>query len=910
MQAVDDQGKTPKPQSGLQQDLLQLTPTARLARARQHWYASQQTAAGRSAWLRPSILHYPAWLQLLRQQAVLCGGVDRVLIDAGQARWLWQQVIDSDVFVGEPKVAQLAEHAWQQLHEHCLADPEQWPQLELSDDTRAFRQWAWRFRQRCNANGWIDTVTLDARLPALIAAGRLDLPARIELVGFELPATPLQQAIFSAAEQAGVQLMHGAMTWAAFMSMQRDAVPSARAELAQTAQRLQLRRFADADAELQAAASWARQQLDANPQQSLAVVVPDLSARLEQVDNHFRQVFDAPAFALQATGQPCWHVSLGKSLPRWPLVSDALLLLGLEPDCIDQPRIGRVLRSPFVAGWLDESAQRHACIVDMLRKDSYEIRSERCVQRLQEAGSPRLAACFEAWQQQQRLQTGKLLPSVWAGLFQQTLQVFGFAAGRKLDSIEYQLLQRWHRLLETFSALDVVASGPVDRAQALALLNDCAASSTFRERNPGCPVEILGIAEALGARFDAIWITTLDTDTWPQPARREALLPGAVQGLLPTASNAACLRLATLQLCGLLRCADSVQGSLANSNDSERRELTALLQQAALFDVQPEPEPSLLTLEVLTDDIQAAPLADVADDDHVPGGTAMVRNQSACPFRAFAVHRLQARELRPPRPGLNAMQRGELLHRSLELFWQQLPDQAALLAQDAQALAARIRRVSGQALQQLLHAQPLLLSEVGERLELTCLQRALSRWLELEQARPPFAVKTREQRVTMQQAGLRCQGKIDRIDVTAHGELLIDYKSGRVNKSDWFPQPRMADPQLPMYALAMDPPPQGIAFASLAPDQMGFDGLAAADMGIDGVIRIGGKSSKFRDHSDWSALLQDWAGHVQALAADFRAGKAAVDPRRPEVCQYCHLHALCRIHERSASLHEAEASAS
>jgi len=910
MQAVDDQGRTPKPQSGLQQDLLQLTPTARLARARQHWFASEQTAAGRSAWLRPSVLHYAAWLQQLRQQAVLCGGVDQVLIDAEQARWLWQQVIDSDVFVGEPKVAQLAERAWQQLNEHCLADPQQWPQLELSDDASAFRKWSWRFRQRCNDNGWIDAVTLDARLPALIAARRLDLPARIELVGFELPATPLQQAIFSAAEQAGVQLMHGSMTWVEFMSAQQDAVPSARVELEQAARRLQLQRFADADAELQAAANWARQQLDADPQQSLAIVVPDLAARLEQVDNLFRQVFDAPAFALQPSGQPCWHVSLGKSLQQWPLVNDALLLLGLDPNRIDQPRIGRVLRSPFVAGWLGEANQRAACISNMLRKDCYELSSERCVQRLHEAGSPRLAESFQAWRQHWSQQPARALPSVWAGQFQQTLQAFGFAAGRKLDSIEYQLLQRWHRLLEAFSALDVVTSGPVSHARALLLLNDYAANSTFRERNPGCPVEILGIAEALGARFDAIWITTLDADTWPQPARREALLPGAVQGLLPTASSAACLRLATLQLRGLLRCADGVQGSLANGNEGEQRELTALLQQATLVDVQPEPEPSLLTLEVLADDIQAAALPGVADDDHVPGGTAIVRNQSACPFRAFAVYRLQARELRPPRPGLNAMQRGELLHRSLELFWQQLPDQAALLALDAQALAARIRRVSGQALQHLLHEQPLLLSDVGQRLELTCLQRALGRWLELEQARPPFALKAREQRVTMQHGGLRCKGTIDRIDVTEHGELLIDYKSGKVSKSDWFPEPRMADPQLPMYALAMHPPPQGIAFASLAPDQMGFDGLAAADMGIDGVIRIGGKSSKFRDYSDWSALLQDWASHVQALAADFLAGRAAVDPRRAEVCQYCHLHALCRIHERSAILDEAEASAS
>ncbi len=879
------------------QDGLLLTPTARLARAHLQQHARQQVSAGISTWLRPQLLHYAAWLQQLRQQAVVTGCIDQVLIDADQARWLWQQVIDSDVFVGEPKVAQLAERAWQQLHEYRLADPEQWPRLELSDDAHAFRQWVWRFRQRCAAQGCIDAVTLDARLPELISSGRLSLPASIQLLGFELPPTPLQQAIFAAAESVGVKLNHDNHI-AAHDATQ--TLPATLDALQQAAQQLNVQRYADGDAELHAAASWARQQLEAGRHKSVAIVVPDLSGRIDQVDNLFRQVFDAAAFTLDSEGQPSWHVSLGRSLQQWPLVNDALLLLGLDPARIDQPRIGRVLRSPFIHGWSQEADQRAACCSAMLRTDGYEVSGEYWLQQLQTFGNQRLVGCVQAWQQQLALQSGKALPSVWAARFQQTLEAFGFARGRKLDSVEFQLLQRWHQLLEAFSALDVVTQRKMTRAKALALLHECASNSTFRERNPGCPVEILGVAEALGARFDAIWISTLDADTWPPPARREALLPGPVQAVIPAANSGGCLQLAALQLQGLLRCADEVRGSLAgNPQAAVQTEASALLLGAQVVDVAAQTISSGMQLECLADDIVAPALATGAADARVRGGTGIIRDQSACAFRAFAVHRLRARELRPPRPGLNAMDRGNLLHQALEHFWRHLPDQTALMALHAAAMSERIERAASQALHKLLRQQPLLLSTVGQELEQQCLQRALHNWLSLELQRPAFVIRALEQEVAIELVGLRLRGKIDRIDEIDNGTLLIDYKSGQASKSGWFPEPRIADPQLPLYALAMQPPPQAIAFASLAADKMGFAGLAADDSGITGVTALAKATGKLKAVEDWSSLLQDWEQHLHTLAAEFLAGKAAVDPRQSEVCKYCHLHALCRIHERT-----------
>jgi len=54
------------------------------------------------------------------------------------------------------------------------------------------------------------------------------------------------------------------------------------------------------------------------------------------------------------------------------------------------------------------------------------------------------------------------------------------------------------------------------------------------------------------------------------------------------------------------------------------------------------------------------------------GGSALFKNQAACPFRAFAAHRLDAYPLDEPVAGLDAAERGSILHAALEFIWREL----------------------------------------------------------------------------------------------------------------------------------------------------------------------------------------------------------------------------------------------
>ncbi|MBX3705942.1 MAG: PD-(D/E)XK nuclease family protein [Pseudomonadales bacterium] len=860
-----------------------LTPTARLARSAALRHAEQQATAAR-AWLAPRILSFPAWLADLRTHYFLMADDRRIPIDSGQARVLWQGLIDRDVFVGEPEVAELAERAWRRIHEFALPLPETWPVLHLSEDNRRFREWAGRYRRTCTERGLVDEWAFAAELPELIRTGAITAPAHITLLGFDLEMTPLQQRVLAALRDAGSTLTYPSDD------------PGNPGEPV-------LVRIQHPEDELAAAARWAREHLRGAPDARIAVVVPDLTARLAMAARAFQQVMDPPAYRLMDAGPPPWHISLGESLPDWPLVRDALAALALSDREITQPEAARLLRSPFLAGWDLEHAQRARALARLTADAPYTVTPAELVRLTREADAIQLAARLEHWLDARRAHADATQPSVWAARFQTELGAAGFGRGRTLDSREYQVLGRWHELLESFSAMDLATERPVSRDAALDLLRERAAAAVFREQNPGAPIEILGVEEALGARFDAVWLTSLDSETWPLPARRDPLIPRALQEHLPGATAAGALTLARRQLVLLAGRAPVVIGSYTIGSGDEPRQPTALLRFAGI---------------VAHDDLaalaappwHAAAMAPVQDDARAPplvqtdtgGGTTLLRHQSACPFRAFAERRLGAIDLRTPRPGLDAAQRGTIIHRALEAFWDGLEGRQALRQLDDTVRRQRVDAAVERALERFTARYRLLLSPRGRELEHRRTALVVERWLALEAEREDFAVLGHEHKIRMTFAGLSLEGKIDRIDrLPDGGSLLIDYKTGMARKGDWAPEQRIVDPQLPAYAVTVEPPPDGIAFARIRPERLEFAGIAAHVTGTPGITRLADDGRNFPDHDDWPRLLATWRAVLDALAEDFQAGFAEVNPRRPGECARCHLHALCRIRERAGA---------
>ena len=76
------------------------------------------------------------------------------------------------------------------------------------------------------------------------------------------------------------------------------------------------------------------------------------------------------------------------------------------------------------------------------------------------------------------------------------------------------------------------------------------------------------------------------------------------------------------------------------------------------------------------------------------GGSALIRDQAACPFRAFAKHRLVLPSLTPPQLGITASQRGAFLHEALFRIWHEIKSSDGLAGSQKQLKLTWSKRLS------------------------------------------------------------------------------------------------------------------------------------------------------------------------------------------------------------------------
>jgi hypothetical protein len=114
----------------------------------------------------------------------------------------------------------------------------------------------------------------------------------------------------------------------------------------------------------------------------------------------------------------------------------------------------------------------------------------------------------------------------------------------------------------------------------------------------------------------------------------------------------------------------------------------------------------IAALERVTDATAPPPAA----GGPVRGGSGLLKDQAACPFRAFAARRLAAAPIALAHAGLDAMARGILVHRVLETVWRRLGTKRALDATGAADLDALVADAAGRAVDEARARRPTTLS--------------------------------------------------------------------------------------------------------------------------------------------------------------------------------------------------------
>jgi len=142
----------------------------------------------------------------LIEEGFVSGAIEQIPVSAVQARALWRSVINHQVFIGEPRVAEMAQASWRLIHEFQLPAVGRWSHTGLSVDQQHFCNWAEAYQALCKRRSVSDQWPLAARLPDLIRQRRIRVPKRIELAGFELPMPPLQREILDAASAIGIDV--------------------------------------------------------------------------------------------------------------------------------------------------------------------------------------------------------------------------------------------------------------------------------------------------------------------------------------------------------------------------------------------------------------------------------------------------------------------------------------------------------------------------------------------------------------------------------------------------------------------------------------------------------------------------------------------------------------------------------
>jgi len=847
-----------------------VTPNRRLAQELSREFDEGQIAGGKAVWETADILPFGAFVERLHEDALYSYIAAQLplLLTAAQEQELWESAIRAsewgEALLAVPQAASDCRRAWELAHAWRIAGA--LGGFPGNDDAKAFAEWSREYAKRCDREGNTDAARLADVVAPLLKESALRKPKLLVAYAYDV-VKPQEQDFLDACAREGIEV--------------RACSPDRTVGHGPT-----LRVFPSAREELDAAAQWARAKLEAGAKR-IGVVVPELGQRRREVVRVFSRTMQ-PAHNLPGNEHKAlpFNISLGAPLADYPLVRAALSILELAAGEIPFEQASKLMRSPFIGGAEGEMAKRARLDAALRRVAPARVTLGKLIGLIE--GCPVLRQRLEAVFSVPRKETAS--PHDWGRHFTALLDAAGFPE-RSLDSDEFQSQAKFNEALAEFAKLERVAP-KMSFAQALARLRRLCADTLFQPETPDAPIQVLGVLESAGLEFDALWVSGLTDDAWPLHAKPNPFIPPALQRKagIPEASAEATLERGKRITEGWLGAAPEVV--VSHPVREEDRDLigSPLISGVPGFSGTPETR----TYARHRDLIFAARRIETVADGRAPalatktpkGGTRILSDQAACPFRAFARHRLNAEALEEPVEGLDARARGLLLHTLMKELWTELKDSTGLQGNVEPA----IERAAAAAVAEAKLEDPFA------GLERKRLAKLAREWLEVERQREPFEVVAMEEKRKLSVSSLELNGRIDRMDkLDAGGHALIDYKTGKPTPNEWLGE-RPDDPQLPLYALNAEEDISAVAFAKLRTGEMRYMGFSDRKDLIPDV-----KPAK-----DWKALLEGWKKELESLGAGFASGDARVDPKQLlHTCRTCDLQPLCRVYERVNALEDA-----
>lgn len=845
-------------QDAIENDVVIITANQRLAnQIHQAW--GQLISNNQGVWTTPRVMpleHWQNyyWHELQDQNHHLVRGLTK--LDNTQSLYFWEQAITQHEGESNSAYAEMALNCNDLLQRWNLTEKD----IQFSSNSvDKYRNWCNSYHKLLDKNNFVTSASAWKLVREAFQTQALPKEATLALYGFQ-SIPPLQQTTLESACDKIIEISEGTQ----------------KAKCIKVA-------CADAKKEMDSAAKWAATELSKNANQRIGILVPELNSAVQPTA---RTISEALA---QYNCPTDVNISAGVPLNETPLIYAALGLINLCKNNQTLEEWLQLLYSPFC--FFDQLPVQFKveCELWLRKTHSYQfsfekfIQAARGVQAEQEdpdALEPFLEPLYglQNWIKQQT--KGNKTFYDWAVFFNDLTQYLQWPGNKELDSLERQQLKQWHKLLVNFCELDNLGIN-ISLNDALLYLSKTAGKHIFHPQTGDAPLQILGLLEGSGLKFDQLWIMGLSSDNFPSAQSMDPILPADFQRThsMPHSLPERELEIANKLLDSYRNNSQQVIFSWplkegeSDIDESPLIKATESIQIDQLIPEHGEMAPWLQQPYQCQSVTDTAPAFD-SQYESIKGGSSILKNQSTCPFNAFAIHRLAASEIKEPELGLSAMARGTILHEILYRLWGQWKFSNKLSDLSVQAINQQINQNIQGVLEEQAKKHPILLGLRFKELEHQRLFKLTQQWLELEKNRAPFEVAAVEQKVAISFGDLNISLTVDRVDHVDDKTVLIDYKTGSVNAKDWEGE-RPKDPQLPLYVLAYKEAVNGCAFAQIKSNNIKFSGLMD-DPSIPDISLS----------SDWPKQIEEWQQSMHNLAQEFTQGESKLQVYNKQAFTY------------------------
>ncbi|RDX36305.1 hypothetical protein DZA50_04345 [Kangiella sp. HD9-110m-PIT-SAG07] len=863
---------------------LVITASRRQSRFLRDEYAAQQLADGKDVWPSLKVMPWSAFINYCWELTQDAGLSLPVRLSTTQSQHLWQQMVaKSDIvepLLNRKQTQHLSFDAWRVC--------QQWQIKSLDvmtgdQDQEAFQQWFSEFQQDLKARGWIDMHQQANYLANHHEAFIEQLPSNIITYGFQQP-TPQQTTL--------IELLKGSKNVINWVFQEKA-----------TKDHVQLYSLAEPNQELLAAVRWAKDKLSSNLEQRIAIVVPELEQKQSYIERLiYREFYVGSLIQGKELSQPLHDFSIAQSLFAQPLVAVAMDWLTLTCQSLSKKQLQHLLLSPYLyrEQELHWQATQFELVIRKSTKAYYSIGDLLKLSRHHNVTLPWLDF-IDTWQQADarsehaKSHKGHGVKNHFKAHIKTVLDLLAqlhWTGYHSLNSREYQIQQTFIEAIKSAQGLQKILPDSLNYARALNLLKEHLEQQTFHQQQPKAPLQVMGMLEAIGVTFDAVWLVGATDQVLPQKATPNPFISKALHQKheLPGSSHHREVEYARSLIHSLFENPELVI-SFAEYDGEQEQMLSPLLKlllpeshisKRPLDSDLPQvltQWPSLEGLEYYNDDQGLA----VEEHFGVKGGTGLLRMQAASPFDAYLKYRLELESFEEDGLGVSFMERGNLFHKAMQLIWSRLETQKALLALSKDQLSDLINKTTQFVLSEASRHIYLLQNQAFLDIEVQRLQALIHESLTLDKSREPFTVIGTEVPREVELAGLTFRIVIDRIDQLSDGRLLIiDYKTGQPKLVSLFQDP-VAEPQLLLYAISEQARSAkqekqdvaGVLFMQAHLKACKYIGITDESDMLDGVKAL--HEIKYNPYpDDFSVAIKLWRSMLDKIASDFKQGNAGL----------------------------------